>query len=201
MCGVCEVRVRRLCGPCAAFVRSCAVVCGCVRLCAAVCGKICRHKLERRANLRPLSSWRTTSVLLVNLHCYLMEEDLLIVTEAQLIQVGLKLVGRTDKEIRKSGLKGNRRYFAGHYGSSPFTCAQIWEALQVTTIEEARIEGPLKLLRKYLDMFLMTLHWLKGYSTEVVRATTFHVSEKTCRQWSWYFVEKIAALKEEKVSE
>jgi hypothetical protein len=129
-----------------------------------------------------------------------MRDDILIVTEDEIIHVGLTLVGRTAKEIRKAALKGNRRIFAGHYGSSPFTCAQIWEALQVTTIEEARIEGPLKLLRKYLDMFLMTLHWLKGYSTEVVRATTFNVSEKTCREWSWYFAEKIAALKEEKVS-
>jgi hypothetical protein len=84
-----ESRVFARCAVCVRRVRSCAVLCGAVRFfCAPLTSwsdeqtnEICRVGERCRCSL--------LTYTLVNLQCHLMEEDLLIVTEAQSV-VGLR---------------------------------------------------------------------------------------------------------------
>ena len=48
--------------------------------------------------------------------------------------------------------------------------------------------------------FLMALYFLKIYPTLVQITGPFDYSEKTCSKWVWFFVKKIVALKDIKVS-
>jgi len=45
----------------------------------------------------------------------------------------------------------------------------------------------------------MSLHFLYRYPTELEREAIFDKSPKTIREWTWYYIEKIQALKAEKV--
>lgn len=128
------------------------------------------------------------------------DEDLLIVTDNEIINVGLMLVGYSEVMVERVKDEENKSRFRSHFGSSSIACAQLWEALQVTNTEAARVEGSQLELEKYLRYFLMALHWLKCYPTETQREALFNLNPKTCREWGWYFVKKIAALKNEKVS-
>lgn len=127
------------------------------------------------------------------------EEDLLIVTDDEIMNVGLSLMRYSDEKIGRVDIKENLLRFCSLFGLTPIACAQLWEALQVTDLEDARVEGTLAQLEKYLRLFLMALHWLKCYPTEAQREALFQLNPKTCREWGWYFVDKIAALQEEKV--
>jgi hypothetical protein len=127
-------------------------------------------------------------------------DNLLILTGGELLDVGLDLIGYTDAMVLRASEDSNEERFQRLYGSSAFACAQLWEALQVTAIDEARIEGTLTQLEKYLLAFLMALHWLTCYPTETQREALFKKSPKTLRQWGWDIVDKIAALHDEKVS-
>jgi hypothetical protein len=73
VCGLCAVFVRSLCGLCAVCVRS---VCGLYVVCMRSCAAHVRRVGERRR-------CSLLTYTLVNLQCYLMGEDILIVTEAQ----------------------------------------------------------------------------------------------------------------------
>lgn len=128
-----------------------------------------------------------------------MDESLLIVTENEILLVGLMHIGYTEKQVAGVNLETNDDRFLTHYGSSPLTCALLWEALQVTENEEALIQGSQAKRGKCLLKFLEALHWLRRYPTDKQREALFHTSEKTCREWGWYIVKKIAALKNEKV--
>jgi len=55
-----------------------------------------------------------------------MAQALYIVTEDDLLEIWLQLVGYTTRMIEKVQLKTNRQRFAGLSGSSPIACAQIW---------------------------------------------------------------------------
>jgi DDE superfamily endonuclease len=128
------------------------------------------------------------------------EEDLLIVTDEELLDLGLQLVGYSDDKIDRAQIETNEARFRSLFGSSSFACAQLWETLQVTETEAARVEGTLFEREQHLKRFLMALYWLKSYPTETQREALFGSDPKTSRKWAWYIVEKIAALEEEKVS-
>ena len=60
---------------------------------------------------------------------------------------------------------------------------------------EARVE------RNYLDLkyFLLAMNWLYRYDMDEELSATFGHCSKTLRKWKWFYVGKIAALKEQKV--
>ena len=63
-----------------------------------------------------------------------MEEALLIVTEAEIIHVGLQLVGCSVKRIENVALKENRRRFAGHSFRDNLKVTQLYVNLSAQVI-------------------------------------------------------------------
>jgi hypothetical protein len=51
-----------------------------------------------------------------------------------------------------------------------------------------------------IKYFLMVMHHLKLYPKEYEQEATWVLTEMWKRDWVWYFVEKIQALKEEKIT-
>ena len=85
--------------------------------------------------------------------------------------------------------------FNFHFGSYPNVIALIWEDLQMTNIEEAYVL-PNKLKIKY---YLMAMHFLKMYPKDHEQESLWNLDRHTCRDWIWYYVDKIRALKAEKI--
>jgi len=50
-----------------------------------------------------------------------------------------------------------------------------------------------------IDKLLQTLHFLYRYQRECERESTFDSSRKTIRKWCWHYVERIQALKADKI--
>ena len=118
---------------------------------------------------------------------------LLVVTPEEWLVIGLQSVG-FDPIRQNHCHKTNIERFLAHFGASPETLCAIFSDLQTTQIEAARIAKPSIL------HFLMTMYWLKTYSSEPVMAATFKVDEKTARTQVWKYVLVIQALKEQKVN-
>jgi hypothetical protein len=117
-----------------------------------------------------------------------------ILTADEFLKIGLQLVGYKKRRIRRAKKRLNAERFLGHYGSIPCICAMIWEDLQTTEVEEAPI--PAEHLK--VEYFLMAMHHLKRYPTEVEREGMFDISSKWGRDKVWYYVEKTQALKAQK---
>ena len=118
-----------------------------------------------------------------------------ILTPVEILYRGLGIAGFDEDRIARVENPLNQWRFRSWFGSNSNVYARIWEDLLTTEIEEARIP-----LNANPDYFLMALHFLKVYSTEEHRSGTFGIGERTVRKWTWYLVEKLSALKEQKVS-
>ena len=119
-----------------------------------------------------------------------------VYTAKEMLFEGLKLAG-LDAEAQKAQPKSNLQDYVDLYGSRPEVLAVIWVDLQSTTYERARV--PREKLN--LDYFHMTHHYLRQYPTESERRFDYlQVSRRkqTHREWVWYYVEKIRALKQQK---
>ena len=57
----------------------------------------------------------------------------------EVLEKGLTFFGISRKQQEKVTLNTNLEDFCVHFGSPPEVCASIWEALQTTAIDEARI--------------------------------------------------------------
>jgi hypothetical protein len=112
------------------------------------------------------------------------------------MKMGLKLVGFKRRRIlRVWSSKTTINRFKGFFGASPAVYAEIWEDLQRTDVVEARV--PVQ--DRNLKYFLMAMHHLKRYPTELERETMFDISRMWGRDWCWYFIEKVQALKAQKI--
>lgn len=123
------------------------------------------------------------------------DDDVVVYSPSELTYRGLRLVNYTKKRLRKGKKKKNIERFKGHFGASPALIAQLWEDLQTTTVEDAHVSPELL----DIDDFLMALHSLKRYPTELEREAIFDINEKTGRERVWFWVEKVRALKAEKI--
>ena len=63
----------------------------------------------------------------------------IIYTAHEILSIGLHLVGFKECRIERASMITNIEQFWGHYGSNPNVCAQIFEDLQSTNVEEAYI--------------------------------------------------------------
>jgi hypothetical protein len=124
------------------------------------------------------------------------DEELLVYTANKILKIGLLLVGFRRRRIRRAKKKTNVERFRGHFGSNPNVCAQIFEDLQTTNVEEARVPP----VSRNVQYFLMAMHHLKRYPTEVEREAIFDISHMWGRDWCWYYVEKMQALKAVKIT-
>ena len=122
-------------------------------------------------------------------------DGVVVFSPSELRLRGLLLVNYTRQRIKRAKTKRNNERFAGHYGASPAIVAKIWEDLQTTAIEGARVH-PNDL---DIDDFLMAMHHLKRYPTDLEREPIFNVDCMRGRNRVWFFVEKIRQLKWEKI--
>ena len=122
-------------------------------------------------------------------------DDVVVFAPSEFMDVGLRLVNYTTRRIKRAKTKRNIERFIGHFGASPATVAKIWEDLQTTSIDEARV--PPSMLN--MDHYLMALHHLKRYPTDLEREAIFDVDGMRGRQRVWYYVGKIRQLKKEKI--
>jgi hypothetical protein len=118
-----------------------------------------------------------------------------IVTPKQMLSIGLKVLKYSVKQLQRTSNTRNRERFTSHFGSSPRVCAMVYEDLQRTAVEEARIQGSEINVR----WFLIAMHFLKVYPTEDQWESLFNTNIHWTRDKVWMFVEKIHALKAEKI--
>ena len=118
-----------------------------------------------------------------------------ILTVDDMLITGLSLGGYTKQRIKRTKGSTNIERYKSLYGSSPHVCAMIWEDFQTTSLPNAHV---LPRDRK-VKWFLIALHHLKRYPTEFEREAKFDVNIAWSRDWVWFFIEKIQALKDEKI--
>jgi len=133
---------------------------------------------------------------------------MLVYSPTQILERGLTLAGADTKRLmNRQKRETTIEDFKSFYGSHPAVLAQIWEDLQTTSatftnkkghVVPARIDTS-KTRSVHLKNFLRTHQFLKQYQTEKQRKLPFRNTEKTIRKWCWYFVERMAALKHEKI--
>jgi len=121
--------------------------------------------------------------------------EAVVYTSDELLKIGLRLVNYTVRRIKRATRKTNIERFVGHFGGKPDVISLIWEDLQLTDNEEAKI-GKDDL---FIDHYLMALHALKRYPTELEREAAFDISHAYGRDWVWFFVYKIRCLKYDKI--
>lgn len=125
-----------------------------------------------------------------------------IYTAKQVQRIGLKILGVNRHRQQRQSNKSNLADFKAHYCVDPVVCAQMWEDLQTTTLPDAQINATAPDNRNSganLKNFLRAFHFLMRYGTELERKVSSGNTRSTVRKWTWFFVEKIYALRGLKV--
>ena len=117
-------------------------------------------------------------------------------TPKEMLRGGLCLMGWSIWRINRAKFKTNLRRFRCHFGSHPKVLALVYEELQTTAIEAARIEPSII----DVDDFFAAVHFLKRYPTEIERECLFGLPAKTIRKRTWNHVFKLRALKAAKIT-
>lgn len=108
------------------------------------------------------------------------------ITDLQIMQFGIKFAGHAE-----TSPKSDLENFKSCYGIVPETAKSVFDMLQSTTNEVAKIEKPDPLY------FFMTLYWMHNYLTESLMCAVFKIkSRKTFRKYAWIYIEAIQSLKE-----
>ena len=97
-----------------------------------------------------------------------------IVTVQQILLVGLELFYKPDRIARVENLSTNIDRFNTKFGIQPVTACMLYEDLQKTNVDDARINQPDDTTLKF---FLLSLHYLRKYPTSsCLRVFPFHLS-------------------------
>ena len=107
------------------------------------------------------------------------------------------LVMRDANNAQRAKRATRIQWFVKAYGSTPKIYAKIWLAFQQTEHDDARIESGNRHLD--LDYFLMSVYFLRKYRTSDDMESIFGHCPNTIRTWVWFYLRKIAALREEKI--
>jgi hypothetical protein len=126
--------------------------------------------------------------------CHIMNR---IFTEDEVLRIGLLYAGFNAHRQHRVERATCERRFKSQYSSSPLVCAKIWEDL-ITSPDIWENQTHPKAAS--FEKFLMALNFLKTYQTEEKMAGMWKTCETSARNWAWYFVKKIQALKSKKVS-
>ena len=120
-------------------------------------------------------------------------EDLVNCTPNEMLVEGLNYLGWDESNMTaRLSIETKKDRFHGHCGSNPHVCAQIWEDLQMTTAQEARIDPS----RRNLRHFFWAMHFLRKCPNSAIEAEQmWKTSENTCVENSFYCVGKVQALK------
>lgn len=109
---------------------------------------------------------------------------------------GLMVVGFDIERQESVRLKKNLQRFSTHFKCKPIVLAQLWEDLQTTSVDEARIEPT---QQKDVDYYLMAIHFLACYPKENEAEGQLKVSDRTWRYWVWFYLKRIRRLKQTKI--
>lgn len=121
---------------------------------------------------------------------------MMIKTPDEIMEKGLCMMGHPLLRQRRIGRNKQLRLFKTDFGKSPSVLSTIWEDLQCTDIDKAKINSAND---HTLEEFLWTIHWLKAYPTEETLEARTHWCDKTIRQRLRAMVTRIAALKAQKI--
>ena len=119
---------------------------------------------------------------------------LIHISAENFLRLGLDFVGFSPARQAASSQKNNMQRFFACYGIGPAACSAVFDDLQVTGIEKARVDQPDS------QHFLMMLHFLKAYMTETQLSGLCGLSEKTARKHIWKYLCHVQALKGEKIT-
>jgi len=119
-----------------------------------------------------------------------------ILSPNEIMRKGLLLAGFSFHRQQRVCRASNLRRFKAFYGSAPIVLTVIWEDLQTTLIPDALIGVE---EADDVDLFLLSMHYLRVYPTEPILSGLFKLCEKTGRKWAWHYADKIAALKIDKI--
>ena len=114
-------------------------------------------------------------------------------TDQDFQALGLEMVGFLPHRQARVCAKTNMDRFLSSYGIVPAACSAVFDDLQTTAVDRARLDNPDPF------HFLVTLNWMKTYKLEHEMAGFFDVYEKTARTIIWVYVKAIRALKAEKI--
>ena len=117
------------------------------------------------------------------------------ITALKFLVYGLELAGYSDDQIGRMNQDVQVSNFSRFFGSYPYVIEKIWVDLQTTTTKAARLDegydDPIK--------FLMAHYFLKMYPRDREMPAIFHLCRHTIREWTWYYIYKMQALKDEKI--
>jgi len=118
-----------------------------------------------------------------------------ILTAIEILHIGLHLVNFTYERINRIAEDSttNVGCFRKHHGVDHFVAAQMFEDLQTTEIEEARLDEN----KISIKCYLIAMCFVKVYDVEGRREPIFDLSHKTMREWVWHCAQKIQNLKHE----
>jgi len=110
-------------------------------------------------------------------------EDIEIYSPNEMLVKGLKVLGWDEtKMTSRLTIKTKKDWFSGQYGSNPHVAAQMWEGLQMTTVEAARVDPS----KCNLLHFFWAMYFLRKYPKSSIEAEQiWKVSENTCVDNSW----------------
>jgi hypothetical protein len=124
-----------------------------------------------------------------------LSDQLVILSPDDMLVKGLTLLGWTEVRLGRRMVETNIEQYGGIYGVVPSVTAQLFEDLQTTDIEDAKITAD----DKSVDKLHWALHFLYRYPTETESESTWHKCANTIRGACWFYMEKIRALKPEKI--
>ena len=119
----------------------------------------------------------------------------------EVLLLGLKIAKINEVEQQRLGQPTCREIFGSMYGSPPHACAQIWQELCNTDVEDARIpDGQQN--EKGFKMFMMAqfMLWVYPKNRRILQVMFHPVGEKNTygtQLWTW--IARIAAMITEKI--
>ena len=118
-----------------------------------------------------------------------------IVTVKEMLDAGLKLT-YSEGRMNRANAGTNEGRFLETFGVAAKTACVIYEDLQQTTIEAAKLENAKELLLRY---FLISLYFVRNYPTRPELEQRFDYSKGWISGKCWDWVRQLEALREEKI--
>ena len=120
--------------------------------------------------------------------------EYIICSPEEMLNEGLRVAGYSDAQINRSSMAYNVKHrFKPQFGCNHVVCAYIWEDLHQNAPEEY-VSRP-----NDLHWFLRAVNFLRMYPLESSRESQHNISSRTQRDYVWYWVERIQALKTLKI--
>jgi len=130
----------------------------------------------------------------------------LIYSSEEVLNEGLRIIRCGGQRAARVQRKTNINRFKSAFGVHPKVYTDIWYDLQTTNLVfqyGKEKNNPIKIdIQKQsvtLESFLLAMRFLRKYDTEEDRSQQSGFCDKWCREWGWYFVDRIAELRQAKI--